>query len=72
MGRGVGGLLAAMPLFTILHLKPLSPDLIAVLQVVWRIALVLSAVGFFTRAPQAGIVFDERGARLNPTRLPGP
>jgi len=38
-----------MPLFTVLHLTPLSPDLLGVLQVVWRIALVLSAVGFFTR-----------------------
>jgi hypothetical protein len=38
-----------LPLFTILHLKPLSPDLLGVLQIVWRIALVSSAVGFFTR-----------------------
>jgi hypothetical protein len=38
-----------LPLFTILHLKPLSPDVLGALQVVWRVALVLSAVGLFTR-----------------------
>jgi len=39
-----------LPLFTILHLKPLAPDVLAVLQVVWRASLLLSAVGLFTRA----------------------
>jgi len=39
-----------LPLFTLLHLKPLAPDVLAVLQVVWRAALLLSAVGLFTRA----------------------
>src|SRR5262249_15541715 len=40
----------ALPLFTILHLKPLAPDVPGVLQVVWRASLLLSAVGLFTRA----------------------
>src|SRR5262249_23303427 len=39
-----------LPLFTILHLKPLAPDALAALQVVWRASLLLSAVGLFTRA----------------------
>jgi hypothetical protein len=38
-----------LPLFTILHLKPFSPEVLGALQVVWRVALVLSAVGLFTR-----------------------
>jgi len=39
-----------LPLFTALHLRPLPPDTLGVLQVAWRIALVSSAVGLFTRA----------------------
>jgi len=39
-----------LPLFTVLHLTPLAPDVLGVLQVVWRAALLLSAVGLFTRA----------------------
>jgi len=39
-----------LPLFTALHLKPLLPDVLGVLQVVWRVSLLLSAVGLFTRA----------------------
>jgi len=38
-----------LPLFTALHLKPLSPDALGVLQTVWRFALISSAVGLFTR-----------------------
>jgi hypothetical protein len=39
-----------LPLFTALHLTPLSSDALAVLQLVWRLALASSAVGLFTRA----------------------
>ena len=42
-----------LPLFTALHLRPLSPDTLGVLQVVWRVALVASAVGLFTRTSMA-------------------
>jgi len=38
-----------LPLFSVLHLKALSPDVLGVMQVVWRAALALSAVGLFTR-----------------------
>lgn len=42
-----------LPLFTVLHLKPLVPDVLQVLQVVWRASLLLSTVGLFTRASMA-------------------
>ena len=42
-----------LPLFTVLHLRVLSPDALGVLQVVWRVALVSSAVGLFTRTSMA-------------------
>jgi vitamin K-dependent gamma-carboxylase-like protein len=38
-----------LPLFTILHLKPLSPDVLGALQAVWRVALLLGAIGLFSR-----------------------
>jgi len=39
-----------MPLFSALHLAPLAPDVLRALQLVWRVALVLSAIGLYTRA----------------------
>jgi hypothetical protein len=51
-----------LPLFAALHLTALSPDVIGALQVVWRVALVLSAVGLLTRA--STIVASLLGAYL--------
>jgi len=51
-----------LPLFTILHLKAFTPDVIAALQVVWHVVLVLSAVGLVTRA--STIVASLLGAYL--------
>ena len=42
-----------LPLFSVLHLRPLSPEILGVLQAVWRVALVSSAVGFFSRTSTA-------------------
>jgi hypothetical protein len=38
-----------LPLFSALHLDPLQPFALGVLQAVWRIALALCSVGLFTR-----------------------
>jgi hypothetical protein len=42
-----------MPVFDALHLRPLSPDALSVLQTLWRTALVFSAVGLLTRISTA-------------------
>jgi hypothetical protein len=39
-----------LPLFSALHLTPASPAVLGVMQALWRVALVLSAAGVFTRA----------------------
>jgi hypothetical protein len=39
-----------LPLFSALHLNPLSPGKLQALQLLWRAALLLSAVGLFARA----------------------
>jgi hypothetical protein len=38
-----------MPVFAALHLRPLPPDALAVIQTLWRTALVFSAIGLLTR-----------------------
>ena len=48
-GTVSGAFWLPLPLFTVLHLRPLSPDTLGALQVLWRVALVASAVGLFTR-----------------------
>ena len=42
-----------LPLFSVLHLKPLAPASLAMLQAIWWIALAMSAVGLLTRLSMA-------------------